>query len=67
MEFATGVLHWSPKVFWRSTMCELMAANKGYLRVMKLTNENAVTPDELGKLKEAAQARQTKPRRMKGC
>lgn len=35
MEFALGVLHWAPEHFWKSTMCELMAANAGYLSVTK--------------------------------
>ena len=32
MEYALGTLHWTPDVFWRSTMHELMAANRGYIK-----------------------------------
>jgi len=47
-----GVLHWPPKDFWRATMCELMAANKGYLRATKPPEKDPMNRTEYEALKE---------------
>ncbi len=40
MEFAFGVLHWSPDVFWRSTMKELIAAAEGVQKANKIPDQD---------------------------
>lgn len=54
MEFAFGVLYWSPSQFWESTPHELMAANHGYIKANKAPDANgdAMTRDEFETLKD---------------
>ena len=53
MEFALGVLHWSPEQFWKATMHELMAANNGYVKANKIpdTTDKPMTREEYEDLK----------------
>jgi hypothetical protein len=44
MEFALGVLQWTPKQFWASTMIEVSAAAKGLARY---NNPPSVDPDAM--------------------
>ena len=54
MEFALGVLNWTPETFWKSTHHELMTANRGYIKANKVPDKNdgAMTRDEFEEMKE---------------
>lgn len=55
MEFALGVLMWSPQTFWNSTFPEWWAAVKGYRRAngtMNSTDDVGMTMQELDEMQE---------------
>jgi hypothetical protein len=45
MEFALGVLKWTPEVFWRSTSFETFAAARGHSSQYP-KKEEGMTPNE---------------------
>jgi hypothetical protein len=50
MKGAFGALHWSPDVFWKSTLTEYMAAIDGYNMVNGAKETEAPGDDDLADL-----------------
>ena len=52
MEICTGMIGWSPSVFWDSSVVEVYAAIDGFIEFNGGKDEKPMTTDELSDLME---------------